>query len=449
MKSGARTLLRLPPGSIPLGDATGWPDVPSSRTHSDGTAWPTHSWRLNNDGRPEGSAGDDPAKLRRHAEMANAQTVHVLLFGQYKEPGPVALAELAWVLAGTGCRPRRQETAWFGSGGSAGRPLRLSLQPRLGKCDPTRPLRLCAWQPRRGAATQPLENEAGPDEDHTRQARQAAARLWQLGNEAAAAGRVVPDGVVPTALLAFLEGIGVLRGEATATAARLVAELCEAVHWAELTRSREMALQLEQLGLHLAELLGGASTPTAPCAACGTEARRLFHVKPGTARRDKLIGEVNSRLGNAAAQRVCQGRGEQTRQAVVDMHAKEGVHVCISCARPCITEARMLRENKTERANLKAAAEEAEAGAHANGAAAATVQAARARDASKAVEEPKVTHYFEHARKPISRRVEVCLRTVLHLGPAGAVRCGAGTVGGGRAIKTTVASGSRPAPENH
>ena len=329
--------------------------------------------------------------------MANVQTVHVLLFGKYTEPGPVALAELAWVLAGTGCRPRRQETVWFGSGGSAGRPLRLSLQPRLGKCDPTRPLRLCAWQPRRGAAIQPLESGAGPDEDHTRQARQAAARLWLLGNDAAAAGRVVPDGVVPTALLAFLEGIGVRRGEATATAARLVAELCEAVHWAELTRSREMALQLEQLGLHLPELLGGASTPTAPCAACGTEARRLFHVKPGRTRRDKLIGEVNTRLGNAAAQRVCQGRGEQTRQAVEDMHAKEGVHVCISCARPCITEARMLRENKTERANLKAAAEEAEAEAHANGAGAATVQAARARDASKAAEEPKVT--FEHGRE--------------------------------------------------
>ena len=32
-----------------------------------------------------------------------------------------------------------------------------------------------------------------------------------------------------------------------------------------------------------------------------------------------------------------------------------------------------------------------------------------------------------------------------HLGTAGAVRCGA--VGGGRAINTIVASGSRPAPE--
>ena len=48
---------------------------------------------LNSNGRPEGNAGDDPAKLQRHGEMANVQTVHALLFGKYPEPGPVALAE--------------------------------------------------------------------------------------------------------------------------------------------------------------------------------------------------------------------------------------------------------------------------------------------------------------------------------------------------------------------
>ena len=37
-KTGAHSLLRLQPGSIPLGDATGWPDAPSTRTCSDGTA---------------------------------------------------------------------------------------------------------------------------------------------------------------------------------------------------------------------------------------------------------------------------------------------------------------------------------------------------------------------------------------------------------------------------
>lgn len=263
----------------------------------------------------------------------------------------------------------------------------LSLQPKLGKCNPTRPLRLCAWQPRCGAIAEPLQHGAGPDEDHTKQARQAAGQLWQLANEAAADGYMVPDGVVPGALLAFLEGIGVRRGETTATAAKLVAEMCEAVHWAELARAREMALHLEQLGLHLPELLGGAREPTTACAACGAEARRLFHGKPGSARCDRLVSEVNTRLGDAAARRVCRARGRQTRQAVEEMYSKEGVHVCIGCARGCITEARMLWASKEERNAHAATAEVAELAAQAGGGGPARVRAARA-----SAEAPMVTN---------------------------------------------------------
>ena len=45
----------------------------------------------------------------------------------------------------------------------------------------------------------------------------------------------------------------------------------------------------------------------------------------------------------------------------------------------------------------------------------------------------------------ISDRSRYMYSSYRHLGTAGAVRCGA--VGGGRAINTIVASGSRPAPE--
>ena len=51
-QTGARELLLLPPGSMPLGDAAGWPDAPSTRRRSDGTAWATHSWRVDRDGTP-------------------------------------------------------------------------------------------------------------------------------------------------------------------------------------------------------------------------------------------------------------------------------------------------------------------------------------------------------------------------------------------------------------
>ena len=73
------------------------------------------------------------------------------------------------------------------------------------------------------------------------------------------------------ALRAFLVGVGMRKGEATEAAARVVQEAYEAAQWASLRRARETAAQLEGLGLHLPELLGGANAETAACAACGVE----------------------------------------------------------------------------------------------------------------------------------------------------------------------------------
>ena len=61
------------------------------------------------------------------------------------------------------------------------------------------------------------------------------------------------------ALRAFLVGVGMRKGEATEAAARVVQEAYEAAQWASLRRARETAAQLEGLGLHLPELLGGAN----------------------------------------------------------------------------------------------------------------------------------------------------------------------------------------------
>ena len=119
--TGARKLLRLPAGSVPWGDATGWPDAPSARAASDGRPWATHSWRVDARGVPTASAGDDPAALRRHCAIMNATAVDVVLYGGYVEPTPTELAGLAWVLAGTGCRPHKQEVTCRGLGRAARR----------------------------------------------------------------------------------------------------------------------------------------------------------------------------------------------------------------------------------------------------------------------------------------------------------------------------------------
>ena len=63
---------------------------------------------LNSNGRPEGSAGDDPAKLQRHGEMANVQTVHALLFGKYRARASCTRGEAnhRYVRHGWACRNR-------------------------------------------------------------------------------------------------------------------------------------------------------------------------------------------------------------------------------------------------------------------------------------------------------------------------------------------------------
>ena len=100
----------------------------------------------------------------------------------------------------------------------------------------------------------------------------AGEALRRLGQQAEARGSTLwcrrsgADGAA-----CFLVGVGVRKGEVTKAAARVVRAACEAAQWASLTRARETAAQLEGLGLHLPELLGGANAETAACAACGVE----------------------------------------------------------------------------------------------------------------------------------------------------------------------------------
>ena len=59
------------------------------------------------------------------------------------------------------------------------------------------------------APPQRLDDEAGPNAQQTQEARVAGEALLRLGQHAEAHGGMVPDGVVPVALRAFLIGVGV------------------------------------------------------------------------------------------------------------------------------------------------------------------------------------------------------------------------------------------------
>ena len=97
---------------------------------------------------------------------------------------------------------------------------------------------------------QQLDNDAGPSTDVARKAVEELEGLKHRG-EHSAAGEV-PDGVVPSALLAaFLSAVGVRNSELAQRLADVIAAQCEGAHWAELARAREVATWLDALGLHV------------------------------------------------------------------------------------------------------------------------------------------------------------------------------------------------------
>ena len=341
---GAALPLYIPAGGVPWGDAVGWADEPSCRRWHDGGAQPTHSAALDARGVPTMAAGEAVAAQQRHAFLGNDKPVYGVLFDY--DPRPVstdALAELAYVLAGVGGRPwQRRHATWRQGGHGAARPLQLRLQPTTARCDPMRPLRHCAWQGVGRVERQAVGAGAGPSQEWTHAATRAAAELRGLAEATEADGGMVPDGVVPSALVAFLVGVGERAGTARAAAAAVVAATCQAVQWASLARAREMAALLEAMGLHLPELLGGAGELTAQCATCGCGARQLFRVGSGTAEGDEVLREASRRAGDAVASRVppaCQGR---VREAVAAAHARCGAEVCVACAAPRMAEAQRL-----------------------------------------------------------------------------------------------------------
>ena len=189
LATGAKAILHLPAGTVPWGDGAGWADAGGGRG---GPA--THSWSVASDGAAVEASGCDAARLQRHGAITNSTDVWVLLYGAYTVPGQEAMAELAYTLAGTCCHTQRKFPVWWGDGGNGGRPLRLALQAGVPQCDAGRPGRQCTWQGQRGAAElERVDDDAGPTEEHTRQAREAQGELMSLRVEAEAARRMVPE----------------------------------------------------------------------------------------------------------------------------------------------------------------------------------------------------------------------------------------------------------------
>ena len=111
-----------------------------------GVSWVGGSPCFSRDARWQSSA-EGVAAQQRHADVTNDKAVFGLLFGAEVQVDAVAQAELAYILAGVGGRPRRRWATWRQPGrGAPARPLELSLQPEGPACEPLRPMQYCAWQ---------------------------------------------------------------------------------------------------------------------------------------------------------------------------------------------------------------------------------------------------------------------------------------------------------------
>ena len=330
-KLGFKVPLHLPPGSVPWGDAVGWPDRAAAGLRA------THSWSIVR-GVPTAAKGEAPKAMQRHSTIANPRPVWCLVAGQYPEASTAAQAELAYILAGTGCGGGTQHATWRQRGKC--RPLDLWLQCEGPGCEPLRPLRHCAWQDVARVPEAEIAASAGLDAKGVTRARGAAKELRNLGENAERGDCMVPDGTVPAALCTLLLGVGAPAGEVREAAARVVVEMAAAVQRAELARARAAAAQLAGLGLHLPELIGGAGERTAQCLKCGCDARRLFHVEAGTPQGDKIIAAASELQEEVTARRV-QTHARQTRDAVRQHHSEHGVHVCVACAAPRMAEERV------------------------------------------------------------------------------------------------------------
>ena len=225
-------LATFPKRSLAWGSAIGWKDP----ANQDGGRR-QYSWSITNE-RPEAGPEDRPADLKRHSNLANPEPVHLIVFrkGPVPQPTPQALRELSYITMGSGVAAgfKHGSPVWYGS---KQRPYELrmrDLQCHEAEYDPTRPLAHCCWQRPNNLAQALLSVNAVRPGLFSATA-QAAEDLWHMATNGTDIDNSdsskrecipVPDGVVPTALGAFLLGIGCPASELTASTSRIIAAPC-------------------------------------------------------------------------------------------------------------------------------------------------------------------------------------------------------------------------------
>ena len=166
---------------------------------------------------------------------------------------------------------------------------RLSLPSEWGdsaSINPMTPIDSCMWQPRRSRTPPTAWSAVAAGVRDRHLAARSVASLARLASCCGDDGNfdpslTVPDGVVPSALPLFLYSIGVPEDMMVETVGRILRAQCESYACAELTRARQVAGLITQLGIHAPGTTGHVTTAT-KCSVCDSMVSRLVHVRAST-----------------------------------------------------------------------------------------------------------------------------------------------------------------------
>ena len=320
-----------------FGHAAGWNNDPAV------FAGQSHSWHVDKKGALQAPTEHHSGFLRRHSAGLNQQQVRIILFGPATDIDHYSsrlqaddLRELAYTLGGVGGPGTKpldlQGGLWFRPNH---RPWCLAWHKQLscGKYDFTTPWRILQWQP-------PLRRRLEWQEAAAPQDLTAAQRILNDLAGRSTEDLFVLDGVIPSALITMVTGLGCSPNTVHECLMRLVATQLEAVVRGTQSLMLRAAALWQTLGSPLRGL-GRLSLRLSACANCGRQCHRLFVIRTpdsstGQTLSDQHIAGHLRRLGLTASKSEAAARCRNLLSAAIRAN---GLAVCLPCAAPSLGEA--------------------------------------------------------------------------------------------------------------
>ena len=308
------------------------------------------SWSCGIYGDLKPSQSADCGLLRRHARIMNVRDVRVLLFSPHamrvaRSVSHSSLAQLAYVLGGTGglgARPTsRWGPTWYGAGPA--RSLAWSDQ-RADSGNFMLPWQTAMW--RRSPCGQPRDLQPGACGARDAEALAALHGLHQCALAPVGGEMCIDAGQVPYDLPRLASALGVPPAEQAAALAAVIRAELEGDRGTTKQRALLVAHHYRLLGVPLEDVGSDCSPTLAPCQkhSCQRLCRNLFQLLPDDgAAAATIVDQTCSEAVDVVRQRL-DGQGAKRAKQVLESALKShGVCVCFVCAAPALTDAYVAR----------------------------------------------------------------------------------------------------------